>query len=179
MFSASSGSRGNFREADSFWVAAERFFRWSPQTSRGCETWLGDSCENVIRNYEIQITHTFSLGPAGALAADPLATHISVTDRRVPQPALREEFVRSNILGKCSRLLYAEFGGHEGFRHLRELGLGEYQARTYAWAKPVRVVPKQANRTQKKDAKQPRSSLTVPPIDVFGIPTDFGRTRVA
>ena len=27
-----------------------------------------------------------------------------------------------NILGKCSRVLYAEFGGHEGFQHLRELG---------------------------------------------------------
>ena len=77
------------------------------------------------------------------------------------------------ILGKCSRLLYSEFGGHEGFRHLRELGLGEYQARTYAWAKPVRVVPRQATRTQKKDAQQPRSSLAVPPIDVLGISTDF------
>ena len=80
-----------------------------------------------------------------------------------------------NILGKCSRLLYAEFGGHEGFRHLRELGLTEQHARSYAWAKPVRVVPKQANRIRTKDAKQRRLSLTVPPIDVFGMPTDFGR----
>src|SRR6266404_6047535 len=94
MFSASSGSRGNFREADSFWVALERFFGWSPPTSRGWETWLGDSCESVIRNYEIQITHTCSLEPARALAADPLATDISVPSSRVPQLVLREEYVR-------------------------------------------------------------------------------------
>jgi hypothetical protein len=49
-----------------------------------------------------------------------------------------------NILAKCSRLLYLEFGGYEGFRHLRELGLEGSQARCYAWAKRVRVVPKQA-----------------------------------
>jgi integrase len=49
-----------------------------------------------------------------------------------------------NILGKCSRLLYSEFGGYEAFHHLRELGLGETSARTYAWAKRVMVVPKQA-----------------------------------
>jgi len=71
MFSASSDSRGNFREADSFWVALERFFGWSPPTSRGYETWLGDSYENEIRDYEIQRTHTYSLAPAGAPAADP------------------------------------------------------------------------------------------------------------
>jgi hypothetical protein len=29
-----------------------------------------------------------------------------------------------NILGKCSRLLHSEFGGYEGFWHLRELGVG-------------------------------------------------------
>ena len=77
-----------------------------------------------------------------------------------------------DILGKCSRVIYAEFGGHEGFRHLHELGLGAKYALSYAWAKPVRVVPKEveAGRT-----KQRRSSLTVPPIDVFGIPTYFGR----
>ncbi len=57
--------------ADSFWVALERFFRWSRQTSRGYETWLGDSYENEIRNYEIQRTHTYSLAPGGAPAADP------------------------------------------------------------------------------------------------------------
>jgi len=49
-----------------------------------------------------------------------------------------------NILGKCSRLLYVEFGGYESFRHLRELGLEGHQARCYAWAKRVRVVPKRA-----------------------------------
>lgn len=69
-----------------------------------------------------------------------------------------------SVLGKCSRLLYSEFGGYEGFRHLRELGLGEYQARRYQWMTRVRMVPKQA-------AKKQGSSLTVPPIDVFGIPT--------
>ncbi len=75
------------------------------------------------------------------------------------------------MLGKCSRLLHSEFGGYEGFRHLRELGLGEYQARRYQWMTRVRMVPKQANRTEKKSAKKQGSSLTVPPIDVFGIPT--------
>ncbi|MBC8028492.1 MAG: hypothetical protein H7Z16_00105 [Pyrinomonadaceae bacterium] len=79
----------------------------------------------------------------------------------------------ANILGKSSRLLYAEFGGHEGFRHLRELGLGGSQAHTYAWAKRVRMVPKPANRTKKKDVRRRASGLTVPLIDVFGIPTDL------
>lgn len=78
----------------------------------------------------------------------------------------------ASILGKCSRLLYAEFGGHEGWRHLRELGLGEQHARSFAWAKRVRVVPKQASQTRKDDPKQHLSNLTLPPIDVFGIPTD-------
>lgn len=78
-----------------------------------------------------------------------------------------------SILGKCSRLLYAEFGGHEGFRHLRELGLGEH-ARSYAWAKRVRVMPKQTNPIQKEYAKRGSPPLTVPPVDIFGIPTDVG-----
>lgn len=77
-----------------------------------------------------------------------------------------------SILGKCSRLLHAEFGGHEGFRHLRELGLGEQQARTYAWAKRVRVLPKEVARVQKEYAKRGSPSLIVPPVDIYGIPTD-------
>jgi hypothetical protein len=78
-----------------------------------------------------------------------------------------------NILSKSSRLLYAEFGGYEGWRHVRELGLGEEQARSYAWAKRVRVVPKQASRTSENYARGRRSSLTLPPRDVFGIPIDL------
>jgi hypothetical protein len=75
-----------------------------------------------------------------------------------------------NILGKCSRLLYSEFGGHDGFRHLLELGLAGTQARTYAWATRVRMVPKPANRTKKKNGR-PAASLTVPLTDVLGIAT--------
>lgn len=74
-------------------------------------------------------------------------------------------------LCKSSRLLYSEFGGYEGFQHLQKLGLGKGYACSYAWAKRVRVVPKQANRTRKGESRV--SSLTVPPIDVFGIPTDL------
>jgi integrase len=78
-----------------------------------------------------------------------------------------------DILGKCSRILYAEFGGHEGYRHLCELGLGEDHARSYAWATRVRVVPKPARQaTNERDAKR-RSRLTLPPIDIFGFPTDL------
>jgi hypothetical protein len=50
-------------------------------------------------------------------------------------------------LKKSSRLLYSEFGGHESFRHLQELGLGKNQARLYAWAKRVKVVPRRASQT--------------------------------
>lgn len=77
-----------------------------------------------------------------------------------------------SILGKCSRLLYAEFGGHEGFRHLRELGLSEQHARTYAWAKRVRVIPTQTSQIQNKYAKRGSLPLTVPPVDIFGVPTE-------
>jgi hypothetical protein len=77
-----------------------------------------------------------------------------------------------NILGKCSRVLYAEFGGHDGFQHLRELGLCEQQARSYSWVKRTRVVPKHASQVRKGERKQHLLSLTLPPIDVFGIPTD-------
>ena len=79
-----------------------------------------------------------------------------------------------SILGKCSRLLYAEFGGHEGIRHLRELGLGEQHARVYTWAKRVRVVPKQTGPIQNRYAKRGSPRLTVPSVDIFGIPTDAG-----
>lgn len=79
-----------------------------------------------------------------------------------------------SILGKCSRLLYAEFGGHEGFKHLRELGLGEQRARAYAWAKRVRIVPKQTTQLQNEYAKRGSPPLAVPPVDIYGIPTDTG-----
>lgn len=79
-----------------------------------------------------------------------------------------------SILGKCSRLIYAEFGGHEGFRHLRELGLGEQRARAYAWAKRVRIVPKQTTKLQNEYAKRGSRPLTVPPVDIYGMATDAG-----
>jgi hypothetical protein len=72
-----------------------------------------------------------------------------------------------SILGKSSRLLYSEFGGHEGFQHLRELGLNGSHARTYAWRTRVRMVPKPANRPKMKNGR-PAASLAVPLIDVFG-----------
>jgi integrase len=76
------------------------------------------------------------------------------------------------ILGKSSRVIYAEFGGHEGWRHLCDLGLGEQHARSYTWARRVRVIPKPARQaSNERDAKR-RSRLTLPPIDVFGIPTN-------
>ena len=77
-----------------------------------------------------------------------------------------------NMLGKCSKVLYAEFGGHEGFLHLRELGLGDDQARAYSWLKRVKVIPKKASQARKGERKDHLRSLTLPPIDVFGIPTD-------
>ena len=76
-----------------------------------------------------------------------------------------------NILGKCSKVLYAEFGGHEGFQHLRELGLCDSQARSYAWLKRVRVIPKKASEARKGERKEHLRILTLPPIDVFGIST--------
>lgn len=79
-----------------------------------------------------------------------------------------------NILSKCSKLLYSEFGGYEGYRHLRELGLGEYQARAYPWLSRVRVVPKRVSQYQGLKWQSPSYQLTVPRIDVFGLPTDSG-----
>lgn len=77
-----------------------------------------------------------------------------------------------NILGKCSRLLYSEFGGYEGYRHLRELGLSEHQARGYPWFSRVRVVPKRVSQYQSLKWLPLSYRPTVPPIDVFGLPTD-------
>jgi len=77
-----------------------------------------------------------------------------------------------NMLGKCSKVLYAEFGGHKGFLHLRELGLGDDQARAYSWLKRVKVLPKKVSQARKGERKEHLRSLTLPPIDVFGIPTD-------
>lgn len=79
-----------------------------------------------------------------------------------------------NMLGKCSKVLYAEFGGHEGFLHLRELGLCDQQARSYSWLKRVKVIPKKVSQARKGERKEHLRSLTLPPIDVFGIPTDSG-----
>jgi hypothetical protein len=73
------------------------------------------------------------------------------------------------VMGKCSRLIYSEFGGLEGFRHFRELGLGDQCGRHYAWAERVRMVPRQVNRTQ--TGKRSRTDLEVPAIAVFGNPT--------
>lgn len=77
-----------------------------------------------------------------------------------------------NVLGKCSKILYAEFGGHEGFQHLRELGLCDAQARSYSWLKRVKVIPKKASEARKGERKEHLSRLALPPIDVFGIPTN-------
>ena len=77
-----------------------------------------------------------------------------------------------SVLGKCSRLLYSEFGGLEGFRHLRELGLGAQSGSHYAWAKRVRLVPRKVNQTR-KTANRSRWVLEVPAVDVFGSPTDM------
>lgn len=76
------------------------------------------------------------------------------------------------ILSKSSRLLYSEFGGFEGVRHLREMGLCPEQARAYTWAQRIRVVPKQA-KPSAPFARHRAAKLTVPAIDVFGIPTEF------
>lgn len=70
ILSSSNFGRGNFRETSSLWVGAASCFGWNQQTNRGCEIWLSDLYESVIRNYEIQITHTFSSGPGGAFAGD-------------------------------------------------------------------------------------------------------------
>lgn len=79
---------------------------------------------------------------------------------------------RVDILGKSSRVLYSEFGGHEGFRHLREFGLSEDHARSYAWAQRVRVVPKKASQIVRRNSYRNLSVLEVPATDIFGNPTD-------
>jgi len=76
------------------------------------------------------------------------------------------------ILSKSSRLLYSEFGGYEGVRHLLEMGLCTTQARNYALAQRIRVIPKQAKKSA-AFARHRAAKLTVPAIDVFGIPTQF------
>jgi hypothetical protein len=107
------------------------------------------------------------LGPRGGPASD---HYFRLLIKRATA-RITGRICTASILGKCSRVLYAEFGGHEGWRHLRELGLGEQHARSFAWAKRVRVVPKQASQNPKDDPRKHLSNLTLPPIDVFGIPT--------
>lgn len=84
-----------------------------------------------------------------------------------------------NILAKSSRLLYSEFGGYEGWRHLRELGLCERQARAYAWAQRIRVIPKEPNEYAIKRYSAGRSPLVLPANDVFGVPTNGRGSRPA
>lgn len=76
-----------------------------------------------------------------------------------------------SILAKSCRLIHSEFGGYAGWRHLRELGLCEAQARSYAWAQRIRVVPKQLNESIIKRINIRSSPLTLPAKDVFGMPT--------
>jgi hypothetical protein len=78
---------------------------------------------------------------------------------------------RVDILGKSSRVLYSEFGGYEGFRHLRELGLSEETARSFTWAKRVRVVPRKASRILSTRFRG-LSVAEIPATDIFGNPTD-------
>ena len=77
----------------------------------------------------------------------------------------------TRILGKCAKLLYSEFGGNEGFRHLAELGVGEQGRRSYAWAKRVRVIPRRIFRTGVRNGQANKRILEVPATDVFGNPT--------
>jgi len=83
------------------------------------------------------------------------------------------------ILAKSSRLLYSEFGGYEGWRHLRELGLCETHARRYAWAQRIRVIPKKPNEKAMGRLSSRRSPLVLPASDVFGMPTAVGPLRPA
>lgn len=76
-----------------------------------------------------------------------------------------------NILAKSSRLLYSEFGGYEGWRHLRELGLCETHARRYAWAQRIRVIPKEPGEEAIRRFSAGLSPLVLPPNDIFGKPT--------
>jgi hypothetical protein len=84
-----------------------------------------------------------------------------------------------SILAKSSRLLYSEFGGYEGWRHLRELGLCETHARRYAWAQRIRVIPKEPNENAIKRFSTGRSPLVLPANDVFGLPTSASGLRPA
>jgi hypothetical protein len=141
------------------------------------EPWLTDLVKRFVheRNQKLRDPNNRYLF-VGESYRPPCATAGALYFRRlIPRATTRVtgRICTANILGKCSRILFAEFGGHEGFRHLRELGLGEHQARSYAWAKRVRVIPKQVNRNQKNGSNQHRSNLIVPLIDVFGIPTDL------
>jgi len=83
------------------------------------------------------------------------------------------------ILAKSSRLLYSEFGGYEGWQHLRELGLCETHARRYAWAQRIRIIPKNPNEEAMERFSSGRSPLVLPASDVFGIPTTGHSLRPA
>ena len=142
------------------------------------EPWLRDLVGRFIRERNQKLRDPKNpylfVGSRGRSRAGPVGSEYIRSLVESATARITGRVCTADILGKCSRLLYAEFGGHEGFRHLRELGLGDRQAHTYAWAKRVRVVPKPANRNKKKYPRQRKSNLTVPPIDVFGIPTDPG-----
>jgi len=115
------------------------------------EPWLRDLIRRFMRerNYKLRDPNNPYLF---------IATYCSPRSGSVSRQHLRRLIERATAritgrvcnvrtLKKSSRLLYSEFGGHESFRHLQELGLGKNQARLYAWAKRVKVVPRRASQT--------------------------------
>jgi hypothetical protein len=140
------------------------------------EPWLRDLVSRLMRERNQKLRNPNNPYLFVAIGSSPRTGPVSIShlSRLVERATARitGRICTLNILGKCSRLLYSEFGGYEGYRHLRELGLGEGQARRYPWLSRVRVVPKQLSQYKSLKAQPPSYILTVPPMDVFGIPTD-------
>ena len=98
------------------------------------EPWLGDLVRRFIRarNQKLQdpTNPYLFVGTGGSSRGGPVSDEYFRPIIESATARITGRVCTVNILGKCSRLLYAEFGGHEGFRHLRELGLTEQHARS-------------------------------------------------
>lgn len=115
------------------------------------EPWLRDLVRRFVRERNQKLRNPNNPYLFVGIDGSPRTGHVGdeyfrrLVERATARITRRVCTVRTLV--KSSRLLYSEFGGLEGFQHLQELGLEKSQARRYAWAKRVRVVPKPAGRT--------------------------------
>lgn len=139
------------------------------------EPWLRDLVRRFIRERNQKLRDPNNPYLFVGIYCSPRSGHVgdNYLRRLVERATVRIVGRVCNVktLAKSSRLLYSEFGEYEGLHHLQELGLGKNQARTYAWARRVKVMPKKASQTQSKVLA---SSLQVPLKNGFGIATDLG-----